>query len=155
VDEATGKIQLKDTAYVFHVIGANDKNKTTIEVLDPKNKVVFTQTASFPDNFSIEKSDVLDTITDDGIYVKVEQEGADVIKNTSLVPGIPYGAYIVDAQKKPLAGISRDGNVYIMNTSLSLKYRETGTNISYLLVNSENKIIAEILLKLKAEYVVK
>ena len=56
---------------------------------------------------------------------------------------------------RPVAGISRDGNVYLMDTTLKLKYRDTGENTSYLLVDSNNQIIAEILLRLKAEYIIK
>jgi hypothetical protein len=155
INETTGKITLVDKKNALVVLPATPTHRTQVQVTDPKNNTLFTQELSFPGNFSVEKTADLNTIAADGIYVMTELSGYDIAKNGSEVPGLPYGAYIIDADKKPIAGISRDGNVYIMDSGFSLKYRETGNNIVYLLMNKSNQVVAEILLKMKAEYITK
>jgi hypothetical protein len=155
IDEMTGKIHLEDAKYTFTLQPADKTHRTTISVVDEKQNSLFTQSLSFPNNFVIEKAGSLDTITNDGIYVKIEQTGFDIVKNSAQVPGLPYGAYITDGQKKPIIGISRDGNVYIMQSGYSMKYRETGTYISYLILDGSGQLVAEILFHMKAEYMVK
>lgn len=155
IDETTGKIHLEDAKYAFSLRPASKTQRTMIAIVDEKQNNLFTQSLSFPNNFVIEKANSLDVITNDGIYVKVEQPGFDVVKNSAQVPGLPYGAYITDTEKKPIIGISRDGNVYIMQSGYTMKYRETGTYISYLILDGSGQLTAEILFHMKAEYMVK
>jgi len=155
INEQTGKMKLKDSAQRIQVIPASAEQRTQVKVTDANGEVLFTQELSFPKNLSVRSVADLQDLNSPGIYVKTEAEGIKVARNNSQVPGLPNGAYVTTADNKPIAGISRDGNVYVMISGYALRYRETGDRISYLLVNSQNQIIAEILLNIDAEYVIK
>ena len=49
-----------------------------------------------------------------------------VIGATLSDPSIPGGTYITDISRRPIVAIARDGNIYIVDPTVSLRYKEVG-----------------------------
>ena len=154
IQETTGKISLLNTKDLsFQVTPATETAPTYVRLLDTAGTVLFQQQLSFPENTTLEKTSAFSESLPLGIYVH-PSEGYDFAKNSTQAPSLPQGGYVTDSQKKALAGISKEGNVYLLDSTLKLKYVENGAYTGYLVVDAKGMIIAEIQFHLYGEYIV-
>jgi len=77
------------------------------------------------------------------------------VKNTLSSPDLPDGGYIIDSNHKALAGISKTGDIYLMNPAYRLIYTTKDSSIILQIVDLDKNIVANILYKIDAEYVIK
>lgn len=91
MDETTGKIQLMSDVYRIEVVAATATTPTTTRILDENGIILFSQSLSFPNNLSVDKTINFDEVLPDGIYVRVPATDKDFIKNGAMVPFLPQG----------------------------------------------------------------
>lgn len=154
VDEKTGKIDLKSSGYSLSVRGASSSEPTTIAVSDASGKEVYWQSLALPATATIEKTDLFSSVSGSGMFVRMES-GTDFVRNATNAPELPGGAFLVNEDRKAFAGIGKDGNVYLLQSGYSLTYKNEGEYPSYVVKNSFGVAVAQILIRLSAEFVIK
>lgn len=154
IDERTGKIALEDTSFQISVVPASNNSPFRIQVLSPINNVVFSETIDISTVSHIEQATTLDAVSGTGIFIS-PATGFSFAKNTLSSPSLPNGGYITDTSHKAIAGISKSGDIYILNTKYKLSYATRGSYILLRVQDSEQNIVANILYKIHAEYVLK
>lgn len=128
IDERTGKIALEDTSFQVSVVPASNDSPLRIQVLSPTNNVVFSETIDISTVSHIEQATTLDAVAGTGIFVS-PAAGFSFAKNTLSSPSLPNGGYITDTSHKAIAGISKSGDIYILNTKYELSYATKGSYI--------------------------
>lgn len=154
VNEKTGKIELKNSAYGLSVAPASSSEPMTVKISDKSGNPVYWQSFALPVSTKIEKSDKFSDISENGVFVRMES-GNDFVRNDSNAASLPGGAFLVNESRKAFAGIGRDGNVYVTESGYSLSYKNEGDYPSVVVKNSFGVPVAEILFRIDAEYVIK
>lgn len=106
INEKTGKISLEDTSFHIAVIPASAISPLQIEILTANNTVVFSEKIDISTASNIERVSNFDQLTGNGIFVS-PTTGFSFVKNTLSSPSLPEGGYIIDANSKAIAGISK------------------------------------------------
>ncbi len=154
IQERTGKITLEDTSFHISVLPATKDSPLHIQVLSPTNNLVFSESINISTVSHMESVSSLDTITGTGIFVS-PIIGFSFIKNTLSSPNLPGGGYVIDTNHKAIAGISKSGDIYILDTDYELSYATKGSHILLRIQDSRKNTVADILYKIDAEYVLK
>ena len=154
VNEKTGKIELKNTSYSVSVTPSGTSDPMTVKVSDKSGNPVYWQSFALPVSTKIEKADKFSDVTESGVFVRLES-GTDFVRNASDAASLPGGAFLVNENRKAFAGIGRDGNVYVTESGYSLSYKNEGDYPVIIVKNSFGVIVAEILFRINAEYVIK
>ncbi|MDD2566021.1 MAG: VCBS repeat-containing protein [Candidatus Gracilibacteria bacterium] len=156
VNETTGKIDLKDTDnYSLKVIGASNDKKTTIQLVSKsKGNIIYEQSFNLSANQVIQSVDSFDNLSK-GMYFKSNKEGYKLINNSSKVPSLSAGAFIIDSEFKAIAGIGQDGNIYVVNDKYKLTYENNGDNVVINIVDSTSNIVGKLLFKVNLEFIIK
>jgi len=154
INERTGKITLDDTSFHIAVVGADATSPLQIQILSSNDKVVFSERIHTAATSTLEETSSFDSVTGTGIFV-LPNTGFSFTKNTLSSPDLPDGGYIIDSDHKALAGISKTGDIYLMNSSYTLSYTTKDSSVILQIVDSDKNIVANILYKIDAEYVIK
>lgn len=154
IDERSGKISLEDTSFQVAVIPASKDSKLQIQVLSSDKKVVYSESINISTVSNIEQVPNFDRITGTGILV-FPTTGFSLVKNNTSNQNLPNGGYITDANHKAIAGISKSGDIYILSTKYELSYTTKDSYIVLRLQDAEKNVVANILYKIDAEYVIK
>lgn len=154
VDEKTGKIDLKDNAYSLSVRAATPSEPMTLSIREKAGSEIYWQSFSLPITTRIEKVEKFSDASDVGVFARMDA-GTDFVRNASDATSLPGGAFLVNENRKPFAGIGRDGNVYLLESGYSLSYGNEGDYPVITVKNSFGVIVTEILFRTDAEYVIK
>jgi hypothetical protein len=108
IDERTGKIFLEDTSFHVIAVPATKDSPLRIQILDTKGEIVFSEKIDISTASNIEQVPNFDHITTTGSGILVfPTTGFTFAKNITSSPSLPDGGYIVDANSKAIAGISK------------------------------------------------
>lgn len=58
-----------------------------------------------------------------GVFITPLAGSTLMVPAASTDPSIPGGIYITDISRRPIIAIARDGNIYIVDPTVSLKYK--------------------------------
>jgi|GEM_PF-5564616 len=155
ISETTGKIALQNPLYSISVLGATSTNPLKIQIKDSGGQEVFSERFSLPSSARLEGVTSFDSITKSGLYVLPGNAGISFIKNTSTTPTLPSGGYITDSSKHAIAGISAQGDIYVLDTTYSLSYDTFGSYVVIRLKDSSGQVTASMLYRVDAEYVMR
>lgn len=129
IDEKTGKIEIIDpTKYSVTVTSANASSPMQFHIENTTHTSVFTQSFAFGSALPVETISSLDVPKKSGVYV-LSTVPYTFVKNTSNVPFLVGGGYIVSATKKAVAGVSATGDIYLLDTGYHLAYATSGTHV--------------------------
>lgn len=154
VDEKTGRIELKDSSYSVAVRAAGTVEPMTVAVRDKNGADVYFESFALPATTKIDDVARFSEADETGVFVRME-EGIDFVRNAQDAKSLPGGAFLVNENRKAFAGIGRDGNVYLLESGYSLSYRNESGYPVIVVKNSFGVVVAEILFRLDAEYVIK
>ncbi len=86
--------------------------------IERSGRVLYTQAIALSDRASIEGvQDIADARTrvKNGLAI-IPEDTYQVVKNSPNATSLPAGVYITGADRKPVFGVARDGNVYLIET---------------------------------------
>jgi hypothetical protein len=109
--------------YSLQVIGATSQSPMRIEVLDKERNPVYSTFFTVSTTTSIRDLAMLSwSITENTIWIQTF--GRDLyIPATSTDPTLLGGGYIIDEDANSLVAIARDGNIYPLQSDITLKYK--------------------------------
>lgn len=154
INERTGRIALENSSFRIAVREATSTSPLSIDILSPSGTVAFSENIDLSTVSNLQQVLDLDTVTETGIFI-LPTTGFSFAKNSVASPNLPEGGYITDANHQPIAGISKRGDVYILDDGYELSY---ATKDSYMLLRVQEKNknpVASILYKIDAEYSMK
>ncbi|MFZ3233307.1 MAG: hypothetical protein WA194_07485 [Patescibacteria group bacterium] len=154
VNERTGKIDVKDSNYSLSVSASNSNEPMTVKLSDKSGNPVYWESFALPTTTKIEKTEQFSSVAETGVFAKMG-DGTDFVRNASDAVSLPGGAFLVNENRKPFAGIGRDGNVYLLESGYSLSYKNEGDYPVVVVKNSFGVVVSEILFHSDAEYVIK
>ncbi|EKD30015.1 MAG: hypothetical protein ACD_78C00187G0002, partial [uncultured bacterium (gcode 4)] len=155
ISETTGKITLTDPTFQMSVLGATSTNPLKIQIKDSGGQEVFSERFSLPSGARLEGVTSFDGITKNGLYVLPGSSDFSFIKNTSSAPTLPNGGYITDSRRQAIAGISTQGDIYILDDTYSLSYDTSGSYTVLRLRDQSGQVVASMLYRIHGEYVVR
>lgn len=154
IDERTGKISLEDTSFQIQVISATKDTPMQIQILSPSKQVIYTEKIDISSVFHLESTPNLDTASGTGVFVS-PNTWFSFVQNAFSSQTLPSGGYITDVNHKAVAGISKSGDIYILDSKYQLSYAVKDSYILLRLKNTTGDIAANILYKINAEYIIK
>lgn len=154
IDERTGKMTLEDTSFQIHIAPATKDMPMQMQILSPGKQVIYTEKIDISSVPHIESVSGLDSSSGTGIFL-VPNTGFSFIQNAFSSPTLPEGGYITDTNHKAIAGISKSGDIYILDAGYQLSYSVKDSYMLLRLQNTTGDIAANILYKINAEYVIK
>jgi hypothetical protein len=116
--------------------------------------VIFSEKIKIPSTSNINIVSGFDSPLWTGISV-FPNTGFTFIKNTSSTPNLSDGGYITDTSHRAIAGISKTGDIYILNSEYRLSYTTKDSYVVIRLQDSSGKIVTSFLYKINAEYILK
>ena len=96
----------------------------------------------------------INNISGTGIFI-APNSGFSFVKNDISTPALQQGGYIVNAEYKAIAGISVQGDIYILDPQYLLSYSSSGPYILLNLKTQVGAMAASILYKINSEYIIK
>lgn len=154
VNERTGKIELSDTAYSVSAVPANQDSPLQLEILSPEKKTVFSENIDVSPVSRLESVPDFDRLAGTGIFIAANP-GFSFHKNTASSPTLPDGGYITDASHRAVAGMSKRGDIYLLDPKYGLSYATKDSYIIIRILDSEKNPIASVLYRIDAEYVMR
>lgn len=122
IDERTGRIDLKDTAYSISVSPATDTEPMRLRVIAPDRSEVFSEYFVLAPDTRIEIVSSFDITSATGIALTFSSDQYSFYRNAPDAPFIPEGGYIAGSDRRAVAGVSRKGDIYILNPDFHLSY---------------------------------
>lgn len=154
IDERTGKISLEDTSFQVRVTPATQDAPLQLEILSPTEKVVFSERIDVSSVGVLQSVPNFDALSGTGVFIAPLQ-GFSFQKNTASSPNLPEGGYLTDANHRAVAGVSRTGDIYLLDPGYTLSYVTKDSFILLRVINPNNTIVANVLYKISAEYILK
>lgn len=154
INERSGKVELKSPSYRIVAKGAEKSEPMTVSVRDGNGKPVYWQSFALPDSARLERVERFSDASENGAFVRIESD-LEFVRNAGDSSSLPGGAFLVNENRDAVAGIGRDGNVYLIEKGYSLGYRNEGDWPVITIKNSFGITVAEVLYRLDAEYVIK
>ncbi len=153
IAERTGQITLTASGYSVQVSPAQSPDHTALRVLDRTGTGHYREEIRLPIGTPIESVSSLDSATGTGIYIHAVDPDISLAPSPTDAPSLPRGAYITDASRRPLAGISDTGDIYLLDTHYTLQYATYGPYIVIELRMADGHLAAEILYRIDVDIV--
>lgn len=93
-----------------------------IRILAPDRTEVFSEYFALDAKTRIDTVTSFDTSSAAGLSLTLSSDQYAFYRNTAYAPFLPEGGYIVGSDRKALAGISRKGDIYVMDPNFHLSY---------------------------------
>lgn len=77
------------------------------------------------------------------------------VRNGPNATSLPGGGYITTADHKAVAGLSQDGNIYLLASDYQLTYRASNGRVVIELRDSKNSLVTSFIYNIHAEFIVK
>ncbi len=104
-----------------------------ILTVDASGSISHTHTLTLPDGTRFIDSSK-NTSTSTGVILSPIAGVTRIIPASPTDPSIPGGQYITDMSYRPLAALAQDGNIYILDPTVTLRYRSKDGYMSIELV---------------------
>lgn len=127
----------------IRVNSASAFNPMSIEIFDNQNISVYKQFISLPANSRIVNSD---SDLSNNVIIST-YNGYNSILSSVSDPSLSGWAYITDKDQNPIALISRDWNIYLLNSDLSLRYSPKNNYLNFSIIK-DNQVIADFTYKI-------
>jgi hypothetical protein len=155
VDEKTGKVISTASGYSLTVSAATADSPSAVRILGTDGKEVYAESFVLPTSLSLRSVNDWKEATENGAFVHA-YEGSAFVRNASDAPSLPGGGFLVTrADSKAYAGVGRDGNIYLLSDGYSLSYRNEGDYPVIVVKNSFGVVVAEVMYRMSAEFVIK
>lgn len=125
-----------------------------IQIVSPSKQVIYTEKIDISSVSHIESALDFNNVSGTGIFLS-PNSGFSFVKNTFSSPTLPGGGYITDTTHKAIAGISKSGDIYLLDSRYQMSYTTKDSYILIRIKNTTGDIAANILYKINAEYVIK
>lgn len=125
-----------------------------IQIVGPNKRIVYSEKIRLSSISKLESVSDFNALSGTGIYI-LPNMGFSFIKNTLSSPYIPGGGYITDSLHKAIAGVSKEGDVYILDSKYIISYTTKDSSIILRIQDPNNAVVASILYKIDAEYILK
>jgi hypothetical protein len=127
---------------------------TTMELLvNSGSSILYRHTLSLPENTVF--IDATNTIaTNTGVIITPLANTSLMVQATSIDPTIPGGAYITGMDRHPIVAIARDGNIYVLDPTVALRYTEKNGYMNIEVVRG-NILVASIEYRIDFFYTMK
>lgn len=156
INERTGKISLDNaTDFSISVVPATGIYPMKIEIVDSNGKAIFSERMNLSSDMNIEKASQNETITKYGAFIIPVATGISFVKNTPVTLDLPNGGYITTDDHRAIAGMSKTGDIYILDTNYTLSYSSSGSYVMIQVVNPSKDVVASVLYRMDAEYVIR
>ncbi len=155
VNERTGKITVADpSAYSVRVDAADSTRPMTFRVVGSDGRTVYSEAVALPASLAAEIGTLWPSDGKKGVFVKTS-DPSRVVRSAPDATALPGGAFFVDSNAEAFAGIAADGNVYLLESGYSLSYGTDGLFPVVTILKADSSVVAEILYRLDAEFVIK
>jgi hypothetical protein len=151
INETSGVMSITGSGITTRVLPATEKSPLQIQLIS-NGSVLYRQSFALPKNTGIvgESSGEIKEP-----YMRVTPEsGYTLVRNGPNAASLQSGAYITRSDRKAIAGISPDGNIYLLENTSRLQYRVENMKVVIDILDSSGRI-ASVEYSINAEYVAK
>ena len=134
------------------MLPATEKSPLQIQLIS-NGSVLYRQSFALPKNTGIVGESIPGNTQEPYIRV-VSESGYTLVRNSPNASSLRSGAYITRSDRKAIAGISPDGNIYLLASDTTLQYRVENGKVVIDIRDASGRI-ASVQYSINAEYVAK
>lgn len=154
IDEFSGLIEPKIAGLNITVEPASKDTPMNIFLRNQSGSVLYRESFGLSKATSIESVSTLSQVKNNGIGI-ITSDNTLFVRNSPNATSLPGGGYITTSARKAVAGISQDGNIYLIASDHRLTYHAEGGRVIIELRDGSNTIIASFIYNIHAEFIMK
>jgi hypothetical protein len=142
------------SGYHIDIVAATDIAPMRFLTVNQSGSISHSHSIALPDDTRFIDTSKNSTAITQGVIITPVNLASLVVPATVNDQSIPWGVYVTDMTHRPLIAMAQDGNIYIVDPTVSLRYKEQGEYMMIEVVRS-GTVVASIVYRIDFFYTMK